>query len=48
MQFVAPKDACAARMVEQICHIEDYRNRVREIEGRTLDGEQVALQWISK
>jgi hypothetical protein len=48
MQFVAPKDACAARMVEQICHIEDYRNRVRKIEGGTLDEEQVALEWISK
>lgn len=48
MQFVAPKDAYAARMVEQICHIEDYRNRVREIEGRALDAEQAALEWISK
>jgi hypothetical protein len=48
VQFAAPEDAYAARMVEQICHIEDYRNRVRETEGRALDEEQAALEWISK
>lgn len=48
VQFAAPEDAYAARMVEQICHIQDYRNRVQETEGRALDEEQAALEWISK
>jgi len=48
IEFLAPEDAYATRMVEQICHIEDYRRHVRETEGRTLDEEQAALEWISK
>jgi hypothetical protein len=48
IQFVAAEDAYAARMVEQICHIEEYRRRVRETEGRDLDEEEAAREWIGK
>ncbi len=36
------------RMVEQLCHIEHYRNEVERTEGRALSSEQAAQEWISK
>lgn len=35
------------RMVEQLCHIERYRIDVLANEGRQLDAEQAAREWIS-
>jgi len=35
------------RMVQQICHIEDYRRRVMEIDGREISGEAVAEEWVA-
>ena len=35
-------------MVEQICHIEQYKQDVFEKDGRRLSGEQAALEWIEK
>ena len=46
--FLDPRDAYRARMVEQVCHIEQYKKEVREREGRTLDGRTAALEWIEK
>ncbi len=37
-----------ARMVEQICHIEQYKNEILKAEGRQLDSKQAALEWIQK
>lgn len=48
VQFTDPEDLFMARMVEQICHIEHYKNAVRDAEGRELDGEQAAREWIAK
>jgi len=48
IEFVSEQDAYTARMVEQICHIEHYRMWVKEVEGRELDGEHAALEWIDK
>ncbi|MEQ8937648.1 MAG: PilZ domain-containing protein, partial [Gammaproteobacteria bacterium] len=36
------------RMVEQLCHIEHYRNEIARVEGRELSSEQAAQEWISK
>jgi hypothetical protein len=36
------------RMVEQVCHIEQYKNEVFENEGRALTSEQAAMEWISR
>lgn len=47
VSFFTDQDAYAARMVEQICHIEDYRRSVREREGRELGFDQAAAEWIS-
>lgn len=48
IKFMKEKDAYSARMVEQVCHIEHYRQWVREVEGRDLNGEDAAAEWIGK
>lgn len=46
--FLDHDDAFRTRMVEQICHIESYRNNVRDTEGRQLSREEAAFEWIAK
>jgi hypothetical protein len=48
VEFVETQDAFKARMVEQICHIEHYKREIHEKEGRSLSGQEAALEWISK
>ena len=48
MAFATEEDAFLARMVEQVCHIEAYRRRVRVREGRRLSSEGAAKEWIEK
>ena len=48
IEFTSAEDAYTARMVEQICHIEHYRLWVKEVEGRELDSEGAANEWIGK
>ncbi|MBK1718569.1 PilZ domain-containing protein [Thiocystis violacea] len=36
------------RMVEQVCHIEHYRQEILKTEGRSLSAEEAALEWIQK
>lgn len=38
----------SVRMVEQICHIEQYRRDMAMKEGRRLNGDQAAREWIAK
>ncbi|OMH33737.1 PilZ domain-containing protein [Motiliproteus sp. MSK22-1] len=35
------------RMVEQVCHIEHYRRNVLKKEGRRLNSEEAAKEWIT-
>jgi hypothetical protein len=46
--FLDAQDAFLARMVEQVCYIEDYRKSVARLEGRTLSPEDAAHEWIEK
>jgi hypothetical protein len=46
--FLDAGDLFRARMVEQICHIEQYRADVLNNEGRYLSGEGAAREWIQK
>ena len=46
--FVDPDEAFRARMVEQLCHIEQYRKQVRDADGRELSAEEAALEWIAR
>jgi hypothetical protein len=46
--FADQKSAFSVRMVEQVCHIERYRQHMREREGRELDAETAAVEWIAR
>lgn len=46
--FLDAEVAFLARMVEQVCHIEDYRQSVRRSEGRQLSAEAAAEEWIDR
>jgi len=46
IEFLDEIQGFRARMVEQVCQIEIYRQRVLEQEGRELDSKEAALEWI--
>ena len=46
--FTEPDDLFRVRMVEQLCHIEHYKAEVLAREGRQLNGEQAAREWVRK
>lgn len=48
IEFLNREDAYMARMVEQVCHIENYQKTVSRTEGRQLSLEDAAREWISK
>lgn len=48
IEFDREEEAFKSRMVEQVCLIEQYRKRIRLAEGREIDGEQAAREWISR
>ena len=48
VRFLSPQDRFCVRMVEQLCYIEDYRLQVQREEGRELDSEQAAEEWIAR
>ncbi|MBX2809333.1 MAG: PilZ domain-containing protein [Cellvibrionaceae bacterium] len=46
--FATKSAAFSTRMVEQICHIEHYKKVVLETEGRVLNGDEAAAEWIER
>lgn len=48
VKFLDQETEFRARMVEQVCHIEHYRKKVLEEEGRKLSTEEAAIEWIDK
>ncbi|MEE8056705.1 MAG: PilZ domain-containing protein [Pseudomonadales bacterium] len=48
VRFTNKAEAYKSRMVQQVCQIEHYKNMVFEKEGRILDGDQAAAEWIEK
>lgn len=46
--FLDPTQAFKARMVEQVCAIEQYRKEIAEKEGRALTSQEAAAEWIRK
>lgn len=48
MTFGTPAEAYKGRMIEQICHIEQYRQEVERQQGRQLSLEQAASEWIAR
>jgi hypothetical protein len=47
VQFDDAKAAFGVRMIEQVCHIEQYRREMLETEGRKLSSEEAASEWIN-
>ena len=48
VRFLNREDAFRARMVEQVCHIENYKQKVNHKEGRNITSQEAAVEWISK
>jgi PilZ domain-containing protein len=48
VEFLSADDAFRARMVEQICHIENYRQSVFRAVGRLPSPEEAASEWVSR
>lgn len=48
VEMLDPDDVFRSRMVEQLCHIEHYKQMVLRTQGRQLSGQQAALEWINK
>ncbi len=48
VRFLNAQDAYAARMIEQICHIESYKADILRREGRALSAEEAAQEWIAQ
>jgi len=48
IQFNEGRAAFSARMVAQICQIENYKKEILESEGRELSGDEAALEWVTK
>lgn len=47
VRFTSDDEYYRARMVEQVCSIEDYRQRLA-LKGRQLTSEEAAQEWIHK
>lgn len=47
IRFESEQEAFSVRMVEQVCQIELYRDEVRRRDGRVLDADQAAAEWIA-
>ncbi|MGB8434495.1 MAG: PilZ domain-containing protein [Burkholderiales bacterium] len=48
VEFLDVEDAYRGRLVEQVCHIEQYRREVLKSEGRQLTSEEAAAEWIAR
>jgi len=48
VEFLNADDAFKARMVEQVCYIENYRQQVLNAEKRELSPEDAAFEWVEK
>jgi hypothetical protein len=48
VEFLNAADSYTVRMVEQMCHIEHYRRKVKKEQGREIDSEQAAMEWIAQ
>ncbi len=48
VQFLDADDAFRSRMVQQVCSIENYRKEVLAKEGRVLNNQQAAAEWIAR
>ena len=48
LEFDDPEEVESLKMIDQICHIENFRKETEQQEGRILSSEQAASEWISQ
>lgn len=48
VRFDDPQSEYRTRMIDQLCHIERYRWKMQDEEGRQLTSEQAAAEWIPR
>ena len=48
VEFCDKSTKYGIRMIEQVCHIEHYRSQVLSTEGRRINSEQAAKEWVEK
>lgn len=48
MRFLDEDTYLRARIVEEICHIEAYRENQLKLHGRKLTGREAATEWIQR
>jgi Tfp pilus assembly protein PilZ len=47
ISFKQADEEFKARMIAQFCHIENYKKRMKEVEGRELSRDEAAKEWIN-
>jgi hypothetical protein len=47
VEFMQANDAFRARMVEQVCQIEQYKRRLEQ-QGRKVSIDEAAMEWINR
>ena len=48
VKFLDQQDAYRVRMVEQICHIEEYRQQQAQESGRRMTKNEASFEWIEQ
>ena len=48
LEFDDPEEIDRLKVIEHICHIENYRKEIETREGRKISSEQAAREWVSR
>ena len=48
VKFTSDETEYSVRMIEQMCHIEQYRQQIQQREGRQLSSEEASKEWMEK
>ena len=48
LEFGDPEEIDRLKVIEHICHIENYRKEIETREGRKISSEQAAHEWVSR
>lgn len=48
LEFDDPEEIDRLKVIEHICHIENYRKEIETREGRKISSDQAAREWVSR
>ena len=48
VKFLDENTEYSMRMVERLCHIEEYRKQVKMLEGRDLSSAEAGKEWVER